>query len=188
MAIVDEPELLILDEPTVGLDPILREKIWTYLVETTRTSKLAVIITTHYIEEAKQASCVGLMRNGILLAEDKPANILIQFNQTCLEDAFLLLCQKHGPSEEADDTLRNITTVRTLKPIDSDDISKHKIKAIPPLTTTCEKKDINRNLYQDVKTPFNLALKIKEKLNFTTKRRMNALLSKNFLQMMRQPA
>lgn len=57
-AMVHEPELLILDEPTVGLDPILREKIWSFLVETTRTSKLAVIITTHYIEEAKQANCV----------------------------------------------------------------------------------------------------------------------------------
>ena len=59
-AMVHEPELLILDEPTVGLDPILREKIWDFLVETTRTSKLAVIITTHYIEEAKQANCVML--------------------------------------------------------------------------------------------------------------------------------
>ena len=59
-AMVHEPELLILDEPTVGLDPILREKIWEFLVETTRTSKLAVIITTHYIEEAKQANCVSI--------------------------------------------------------------------------------------------------------------------------------
>jgi ABC-type multidrug transport system ATPase subunit len=57
-AMVHEPELLILDEPTVGLDPILREKIWDYLVQSTRTSKLAVIITTHYIEEAKQANQV----------------------------------------------------------------------------------------------------------------------------------
>lgn len=49
--------------PTVGLDPILREKIWDFLVETTRTSKLAVIITTHYIEEAKQANSVRLSTN-----------------------------------------------------------------------------------------------------------------------------
>lgn len=58
-AMVHEPELLILDEPTVGLDPLLREKIWDFLVNTTRSSKLAVIITTHYIEEAKQANNVS---------------------------------------------------------------------------------------------------------------------------------
>lgn len=68
---VHEPELLILDEPTVGLDPLLREKIWDFLVETTRTSKLAVIITTHYIEEAKQANCVSLFILNLIL--DLPA-------------------------------------------------------------------------------------------------------------------
>lgn len=57
-AMVHEPELLILDEPTVGLDPILREKIWAFLIENTRSSKLAVIITTHYIEEANLANRV----------------------------------------------------------------------------------------------------------------------------------
>lgn len=60
VAILHEPELLILDEPTVGLDPILRDGIWNFLVETTSTSNLAVIITTHYIEEAKQATSVSI--------------------------------------------------------------------------------------------------------------------------------
>ena len=69
-AMIHEPDLLILDEPTVGLDPILREKIWTFMLDVTRTSKLAIIITTHYIDEARQADCVGLRRNGILLAAD----------------------------------------------------------------------------------------------------------------------
>lgn len=59
-AMVHEPELLILDEPTVGLDPMLREKIWQFLIESTRSSKLAVIITTHYIEEANLANRVRL--------------------------------------------------------------------------------------------------------------------------------
>ena len=60
VAILHEPELLILDEPTVGLDPILRDGIWNFLVETTSSSNLAVIITTHYIEEAKQATSVRI--------------------------------------------------------------------------------------------------------------------------------
>lgn len=92
VALIHSPDLLILDEPTVGLDPILREKIWKFMVHTTRTTKLAIIITTHYIEEARQADRCGLMRNGILLAEDTP-HIIIEKNQCGnLEEAFLRLC------------------------------------------------------------------------------------------------
>lgn len=59
VAILHDPELLILDEPTVGLDPILRSEIWDFLIDRTIKSNLAVIITTHYIEEAKNANCVS---------------------------------------------------------------------------------------------------------------------------------
>ena len=59
VAILHDPDLLILDEPTVGLDPVLRSEIWDFLIERTKSSNLAVIITTHYIEEAKNANCVS---------------------------------------------------------------------------------------------------------------------------------
>lgn len=95
-AIIHEPDLLILDEPTVGLDPLLREKIWDYLWNVTRTTKLSVVITTHYIEEAQKADRVGLMRDGALLAEDSPANILSAYGVANLEEAFLEFCLKKG--------------------------------------------------------------------------------------------
>ena len=57
--LVHDPELLILDEPTVGLDPVLRQNIWDYLVKITEEEKKTIIITTHYIEEAKQAHTVS---------------------------------------------------------------------------------------------------------------------------------
>ena len=100
-AMIHEPDLLILDEPTVGLDPILREKIWNFMLNVTSSSNLSIIITTHYIEEARQASCVGLMRNGVLLAEDKPVSIINQMRVENLEEAFLSLCLKRGTSEDA---------------------------------------------------------------------------------------
>lgn len=61
-ALVHDPELLILDEPTVGVDPVLRNSIWDHLVELTSTGKRTVIITTHYIEETRQAHMVSLGR------------------------------------------------------------------------------------------------------------------------------
>ncbi|XP_038219477.1 ABC transporter G family member 20-like [Zerene cesonia] len=87
-ALVHDPELLILDEPTVGLDPMLREKIWNYLSELA-TKGTTVIITTHYIDETKQAHKIGLLRDGQLLAQDAPDEILRRYSCTTLEEAFL---------------------------------------------------------------------------------------------------
>nr|CAI5849585.1 unnamed protein product [Callosobruchus analis] len=61
VAVMHEPELLILDEPTVGVDPILRANIWNYMVRETKEKKISIIITTHYIEEARQAQTVSFI-------------------------------------------------------------------------------------------------------------------------------
>ncbi|KAL4641420.1 ABC transporter G family member 20-like [Arapaima gigas] len=92
-ALLQNPQLLILDEPTVGVDPVLRAKIWQHLVEIVKDGRVSVIITTHYIEEARQAHVVGLMRNGRLLAEGHPEAMMKQHNAPTLEAAFLQLCE-----------------------------------------------------------------------------------------------
>lgn len=66
VALMHDPELLILDEPTVGVDPLLRQSIWNHLVQITKTGQKTVIITTHYIEEARQAHTVGHWLIGLL--------------------------------------------------------------------------------------------------------------------------
>ncbi|XP_057369450.1 ABC transporter G family member 20-like [Daphnia carinata] len=92
VALFHEPELLILDEPTVGVDPILRHSIWNHLVRQSVEHGRTVIVTTHYIEEARQAHTVGMMRSGRLLVEDSPEKLLRTFQLSSLEDVFVQFC------------------------------------------------------------------------------------------------
>lgn len=100
VALMHDPELLILDEPTVGVDPLLRQSIWNHLVNITKAGQKTVIITTHYIEEARQAHTIGLMRSGRLLAEESPQSLLIHYRCTNLEDVFLKLSRKQGTTKD----------------------------------------------------------------------------------------
>lgn len=90
-ALLHEPELLILDEPTVGVDPLLREIIWNHFVEITRSGHTTIIITTHYIDETRQADLIGLMRGGSFLAEEPPMKLMRQMHADTLDDVFLKL-------------------------------------------------------------------------------------------------
>ncbi|XP_026729160.1 ABC transporter G family member 20 [Trichoplusia ni] len=90
-ALIHDPELLILDEPTVGVDPVLRQSIWDHLVEITKGGRTTVIITTHYIDETKQADIIGLMRGGRFLAEESPMELIRRYQGESLEEVFLKL-------------------------------------------------------------------------------------------------
>ncbi|XP_054276448.1 ABC transporter G family member 20-like [Macrosteles quadrilineatus] len=94
VTLIHDPQLLILDEPTVGIDPVLSAAIWERLLEMTACQRKTIIITTHYIEEARQANTIGLMRDGVLLSEQSPQ--LLMSSQGCdtLEGAFLKLSRR----------------------------------------------------------------------------------------------
>ncbi|XP_061402786.1 ABC transporter G family member 20 [Musca vetustissima] len=91
VALLQEPELLILDEPTAGVDPVLRQSIWDHLVDITKNGSTTVIITTHYIDECAQAHAIGLLRGGRMLAEESPEYLRQQYNAESLEEVFLKL-------------------------------------------------------------------------------------------------
>ncbi|KAL1130557.1 hypothetical protein AAG570_011803, partial [Ranatra chinensis] len=91
VALLHDPKLLILDEPTVGLDPILSKRLWKHLLDICSEGGKTILITTHYIEEARQAHTVGMMRCGVLLCEDSPSAVMSSQNCDTLENAFLNL-------------------------------------------------------------------------------------------------
>lgn len=92
IACLHMPPLIILDEPTVGVDPLLRRSIWKYLRRLADEERKTIIITTHYIEEAAQADQVALMRAGEILVQDKPRKIMELNGCKTLEEAFLKIC------------------------------------------------------------------------------------------------
>ncbi|XP_014244597.1 ABC transporter G family member 23-like [Cimex lectularius] len=117
VSLIHNPDILILDEPTVGLDPVLSDSIWQYLLKLTTIEKKTIIITTHYIQEAIQANKVGLMRGGILLCEESPADLMAKNNCSTMEEAFLKLSQKQelmGP-EIIPTNLPPRTKLKTMK-------------------------------------------------------------------------
>nr|QAA95940.1 ATP-binding cassette sub-family H member 7 [Diaphorina citri] len=95
ITLLHNPDLLILDEPTAGTDPVLSSTIWNHLLGLTAQGK-TVIVTTHYIEEARQADVIGLMREGVLLEESEPQSLLLRYSCSSLEEAFLYLCFRHS--------------------------------------------------------------------------------------------
>lgn len=89
VAMVHEPELLILDEPTSGVDPIARDNFWRLMVELARRDKVTIFISTHFMNEAERCDRISLMHAGRVLASAAPADIVAQRGAATLEEAFI---------------------------------------------------------------------------------------------------
>jgi ribosome-dependent ATPase len=76
VAMVHKPELLILDEPTSGVDPVARDAFWRLLVELSRRDKVTIFISTHFMNEAERCDRMSMMHAGKVLDSDAPAKLV----------------------------------------------------------------------------------------------------------------
>ncbi|ALX49922.1 heme ABC exporter ATP-binding protein CcmA [Lentibacillus amyloliquefaciens] len=88
IALLHQPRLLILDEPTVGIDPVLRASIWEAFRKMQQTGT-TIIITTHVMDEAEKCDNLALLRDGYLIAQGSPADLRAKSGTETLEAAFL---------------------------------------------------------------------------------------------------
>ena len=89
VAMIHRPEILILDEPTSGVDPIARDAFWQIMVDLARRDKVTIFISTHFMNEAERCDRISLMHAGRVLVSDTPAALTERRGAKTLEDAFV---------------------------------------------------------------------------------------------------
>jgi ribosome-dependent ATPase len=89
VAMVHKPELLILDEPTSGVDPVARDGFWRLLIELSRRDKVTIFISTHFMNEAERCDRMSMMHAGKVLDSDTPARLVEKRGAADLEQAFI---------------------------------------------------------------------------------------------------
>ena len=89
VATIHAPEMLILDEPTSGVDPVARDTLWQILVDLSRRDNVTIFISTHFMSEAERCDRISLMHAGKVLVSDTPANIVRIRGSETLESAFI---------------------------------------------------------------------------------------------------
>jgi len=101
VATVHEPELLILDEPTSGVDPLARDAFWRLMVDLARRDRVTIFISTHFMNEALRCDRISLMHAGRVLACDAPAALVAARGAATLEEAFIGYLRDAGGTDAA---------------------------------------------------------------------------------------
>jgi ribosome-dependent ATPase len=89
VAVIHRPDLLILDEPTSGVDPVARDGFWELMIDLARRDRVTIFISTHFMNEAERCDRISLMHAGKVLASDTPAALVQRSGRATLEDAFI---------------------------------------------------------------------------------------------------
>lgn len=100
VAMVHKPELLILDEPTSGVDPVARDNFWRLLVELSREDGVTIFISTHFMNEALRCDRMSMMHAGKVLDSDTPQNLVKKQGTATLEEAFIKYLLDAGAGDD----------------------------------------------------------------------------------------
>ncbi|NBN62120.1 ribosome-associated ATPase/putative transporter RbbA [Pannonibacter tanglangensis] len=101
VAIVHRPDVLILDEPTSGVDPVARDEFWQLLVDLARKDRVTIFLSTHFMNEGERCDRISLMHAGKVLACDTPQNLIRDHGAANLEDAFIACLEAASPEGPA---------------------------------------------------------------------------------------
>lgn len=104
VAVIHRPEILILDEPTSGVDPVARDGFWRFLIALSREDGVTIFLSTHFMNEAERCDRISLMHDGKVLAVGSPLELKEQRRKQTLEDVFIEVLEKAGMGKEAGTT------------------------------------------------------------------------------------
>ena len=108
VAVLHRPEMLILDEPTSGVDPIARDAFWALLIDLSRNDGVTIFISTHFMNEAERCDRISLMHAGKVLAQGAPEELCRLRGAATLEDAFITYLEDAGADSGAPDEPRRL--------------------------------------------------------------------------------
>ncbi|MEC6166630.1 MULTISPECIES: ribosome-associated ATPase/putative transporter RbbA [Klebsiella] len=103
VAVIHRPEMLILDEPTSGVDPVARDMFWQLMVDLARQDRVTIFISTHFMNEAERCDRISLMHAGKVLASDTPQALVEQRGSANLEEAFIAWLQEAADTAQPPD-------------------------------------------------------------------------------------
>lgn len=115
VAVIHKPKMLILDEPTSGVDPVSRDKFWGFLVDLARNDGVTIFISTHFMNEGERCDRISLMHQGKVLDSDTPAALTQKRGKETLEEAFVDYLEEATQEKIGDNNITISKTQNSVK-------------------------------------------------------------------------